>query len=149
MTSLNIEYCAEIFLILLSTMTVKYIYTKNKIWKARFIVTKQLLVSKNQNQISIMMFLSSITILVWPKCTDIDLDLLSEVAKHLFSFRSVYLCMCLLTKRIWLQEEQRYDPSPNTNPSIDFAGSWICTLVRNVQKRASRVKLSVLNPALI
>lgn len=130
MTSLNIKFCVEIPLILLSIVTVEYIYVKNKIWEVRFIFTKQLLVSKKQNQISKMMFLSSVTILVWPKYTDTDLDFLSQVAKHLFSFRSVYLCVCILTKGIWLQEEQGYDPNPNTNPSIDFTGSWISTLMR-------------------
>lgn len=107
---------------------------KNKIWEVRFILTKQLLVSKNQNQISIMMFLSSITILVWPKYTDTDLDFLSQVAKHLFSFISLYLCVCILTKGIWLQEEQSYYPNPNTNPSIDFTGSWISTLVSRFKR---------------
>lgn len=71
-----------------------------KIRAVGFIFTKQLLVSKKQNQISILMFLSSITILVWPKYTDTDLDFMSQVAKHLFSLRSVYLCVYILTKRI-------------------------------------------------
>ena len=82
-----------------------------------------------------MMFLSSITILVWPKYTDTDLDFLSQVAKHLFSFRSVYLCVCMLTKGIWLQEEQRYNPNLNTIPSIDFTGSWISTLMRKFKSK--------------
>lgn len=68
--------------------------------KQSFIFAKQLLVSKKQNQISIMMFLSSITILFWPKYTDTDLDFQLQVAKHLFSFRSVYMCVCKLTKGI-------------------------------------------------
>lgn len=127
MKSLNREICEEIPLILPSTVTVEYIYAKNKIWEVGFIFTKQLLVSKNQNQISIMMFLSSVTIWFGPK-TQIQIWTLSQVAKHLFSFRSVYLCVCILTRGIWLQEEQRYDPNPNTDPSIAFPGSWISTL---------------------
>lgn len=127
MTSLNIEFCIEI-----SYHFTVYGDSGTHLCKREtgFIFTKQLLVSKKQNQISILMFLSSVTILVWPKYTDTDLDFMSQVAKHLFSFRSVYLCVYILTKGIWLQEEQRYDPNPNTNPSVDFSGSWISTLVR-------------------
>lgn len=80
--------------------------------------------------------------LVWPKDTDTDLDFLSQVAKHLFSFRSVYLCVCILTRGIWLQEEQRYDPNPNTDPSIAFTGSWISTLAGMFSRECPEVTIS-------
>lgn len=126
MTCLNMEFCIEI--------PPHFLYSDRRVHllkkKKSFIFAKQLLVSKKQNQISIMMFLSSITILFWPKYTDTDLDFQLQVAKHLFSFRSVYMCVCKLTKGIWLHGEQRYDPNPNSNPSIDFTESWISTAVR-------------------
>lgn len=97
MSSLKMEFCLEIPSHFLYSDRRVHLLKKKKV---RFIFAKQLLVSKKQNQIGIMVFLSSVTILVWPKYTDTDLDFLSHVAKHLFSFRSVYMCVCKLTKGI-------------------------------------------------